>query len=157
ESTPDGYQIGCLEPSPGRFDERTAEAFDTLFDAAETADVDVILVAYALGFTPGSETWRSWNDNPYSTARGGPDSSPRDFFSTPARRQQVARKLRYIANRWASSPRLLAIDLLNEPEWDGPIGERTWIAWAEETSRAWREVDPYAHLVTVGSVGLHWN
>ncbi len=157
EATPGGYQIGCLEPAPGRFDERTAEAFDTIFDAAEAANIDVVLVAYSIGFTPAPETWRSWDDNPYSAARGGPVESPKDFFQNPAFRGSAIRKLRYISDRWGSSPRLLALDLLNEPEWDGPIPERTWIPWAEDMSKAWRSFDPYGHLVTAGPVGLHWN
>jgi hypothetical protein len=157
ESTPKGYQIGCLEPAPGRFDERTAEAFDTLFDAAEAANIDVVLVAFALGFTPGAETWRSWSDNPYSAARGGPVKSPKDFFVETTARLDAIRKLRYISDRWGSSPRLLALDLLDEPERDGPIGERVWIPWAEDLSRAWRSLDPYGHLVTAGPIGLHWN
>ncbi len=157
ESTPGGYQIGCLEPAPGRFDERTAEAFDSIFDAAEAVNIDVVLVAYAVGFTPAPETWRSWDDNPYSAARGGPAKSPKDFFQNPALRANAIRKLRYISDRWGASPRLLAIDLLNEPEWDGPIAENVWIPWAEEMSKAWRSFDPYGHLVTAGPVGLHFN
>jgi len=157
EATPGGYQIGCLERAPGRFDERTAEAFDTIFDAAEAMNVDVILVAYAVGFTPAPETWRSWDDNPYSAARGGPARAPKDFFTDPALRGAAIRKLRYISDRWGASPRLLAIDLLNEPEWDGPIAENVWIPWAKDMSKAWRSFDAYGHLVTAGPVGLHWN
>jgi hypothetical protein len=157
ESDPRGYQIGCLEPAIGRFDERTADAFDELFDAAEESRIDVVLVAFAIGFTPGSETWKSWADNPYSVERGGLAESPEEFFSDPAMRAHAERRLRYIADRWGSSPRLLAIDLLNEPEWDGTIPEQDWIPWAEQMSRAWRAFDPYGHLVTVGSVGLEWN
>ncbi len=153
ETTPGGYQIGCLEPQVGRFDEKTADAIDVLFDAAERHGVDVVLVAFAIGFTPGAETWRSWADNPYSRLV----ASPQRFFSDPAMRPHAIERLRYIADRWGSSTRLLAIDLLNEPEWDGPIPERTWIPWAEAMSDAWRRIDPYHHLVTVGSVGLHWN
>lgn len=157
ESAAGPQQIGCLEPEIGRFDEVTADAFDELFDAASASDIDVILVAYAVGFTPPPETWRSWADNPYSTHRGGPIADPVEFFSDARFRENAIRKLRYIADRWGYSPRLLAIDLLNEPEWDGPIPERVWIPWAEEMAAAWRGFDPYGHLVTAGPVGLHWN
>jgi hypothetical protein len=157
ETTPGGYQIGCLEPAIGRFDERTADAFDVLFDAAERHGIDVVLVAFAIGFTPGTETWRSWADNPYSAERGGPARTPEELFALPSLRLHTARKLRYIADRWASSPRLLAIDLLNEPEWDGKIPEATWIPWAEAMSDAWRAADPYRHLITAGPVGFHYN
>ncbi|HVM68865.1 MAG TPA: hypothetical protein VM204_03405, partial [Gaiellaceae bacterium] len=155
--TADHPRLGCLEPSAGRFDERTADAVDSLFDAAEAANVDVVLTAFGAGFDPRGRSTRGWEDNPYNRARGGPAASPRAFFDSPAARAAAARRLRYIADRWASSPRLLAVDLLYEPERDGAIPERTWIPWAEAMSRAWRAVDPYGHLVTLGSVGLHWN
>ncbi len=157
ETVDGGYQIGCLEPKVGSFDERTADAIDELFLAAERHSIDVVLVAYAIGFTPPPETWKSWEDNPYSAYRGGPALTPQSFFAEKRFFPDAARKLRYIVDRWASSPRLLAIDLLNEPEWDGPIGERTWIPWAEAMSAVWRSIDPYGHLVTAGPVGLHWN
>jgi hypothetical protein len=157
ESNPGGYQIGCLEPAIGRFDEGTADAIDVLFDAAERHGIDVVLVAFAIGFTPAPETWRSWVDNPYSVERGGPAANPEDLFASSSLRGHTARKLRYIADRWAASPRLLAIDLLNEPEWDGKIPEATWIPWAEAMSKEWRSFDPYRHLVTVGPVGFHFN
>lgn len=157
ETTPGGYQIGCLEPGIGRFDERTGDAFDVLFEAAERNGIDVVLVAFAIGFTPGPETWKSWADNPYSVERGGPAQSPTDLFESPSLRAHTARKLQYIADRWGYSTRLLAIDLLNEPEWDGKIPEATWIPWAEAMSHAWRAFDPYQHLVTVGPVGLQSN
>lgn len=157
ESVSGGYQIGCLEPAIGRFDEKTADAFDALFDGAERSGIDVVLVAFAIGFTPGADTWKSWVDNPYSVERGGPARSPDELFTSPVLRGHTARKLRYIADRWGSSPRLLAIDLLNEPEWDGPIPEATWIPWAEAMSEAWRSSDPYGHLVTTGSVGVQAN
>lgn len=153
ETARGGYQIGCLEPAVGQFDERTADAIDGLFDAAARHGIDVVLVAYAIGFTPGTETWRSWSDNPYSKLAASPEA----FFADRRFRVHAAERLRYIADRWASSPRLLAIDLLNEPEWDGRVAERTWIPWAEEMSRTWSTVDPYGHLVTAGSVGLQWN
>ena len=157
ETTAGGYQLGCLEPSIGRFDERTADALDVLFDAADQNAIDVVLVAFAIGFTPAPDTWKSWDDNPYAASRGGPARTPEEMFTLPATRRFAARRLRYIADRWGSSTRLLAIDLLNEPEWDGPIPESVWIPWAEEMSAAWRSFDPYGHLVTTGSVGLQNN
>jgi hypothetical protein len=157
ETTRGGYQIGCLEPSIGRFDERTADALDVLFRAADDNAIDVVLVAFAIGFTPAPDTWKSWEDNPYAAARGGPVKTPEEMFTSPVTRKLGARRLRYIADRWGSSTRLLAIDLLNEPEWDGPIPESVWIPWAEEMSAAWRSFDPYGHLVTTGSVGLQNN
>jgi hypothetical protein len=151
-----GVNPGVLEPELGKFDEQVAAQFDEIFRAAEQHDVYVVLVAFALGFSQ-DDAWKSWQDNPYALERGGPAATRYDFFESPAVRARAAARIRYLAARYASSPNLLAIDLLNEPEWDGAIPEVSWTSWAREMARIWDEADPYDHLVTVGSVGLHWN
>jgi hypothetical protein len=147
---------GCLEPRLGEFDEAAAARYDEIFRAAERHDVKVVLAIFAVGFTPG-DAWKGWESNPYAAARGGPARAPRDFFTDPAAREAARRRLRYVVARWGASPALLAVDLLNEPEWDGGIPESAWIPWAEDLAAAWHAMDPDGHPVTVGSVGLHWN
>jgi hypothetical protein len=147
---------GCLEPRLGEFDEAAAARYDEILAAAERHDVKVVLSIFAIGFTPG-DAWKGWESNPYARARGGPAATPRDFFTDPAARAAAKRRLRYVVARWGASPALLAVDLLNEPEWDGAIPESAWIPWAEDLSRTWRALDPYDHPVTAGPVGLHWN
>jgi len=156
EEAPDRVQKGCLETAPGRFSPAAAALYDRILAAAEANDLYVIFGVWAIGFTP-HETWKSWDDNPYSRARGGPLAAPNDFFTRTDVRALQAKKLRYIAARWGWSPHLLAIDLLNEPEWDGAIPETVWIPWAEAMASVWRSIDVYGHLVTAGSVGLQWN
>jgi hypothetical protein len=151
-----GRNAGVLEPALGKFDETVAEEFDEIFTAAGAYGVRVVLVAFALGFSPDDD-WKSWRDNPYSKERGGPAATPEEFFESPAVRAQAAVRVRYLAARYGAFPSLLAIDLLNEPEWDGGIPETSWTPWAQEMARVWRQADPYGHPVTVGSVGLHWN
>lgn len=147
---------GVLEPALGQFDPGVAERFDQIMRTAQALDIQVILVAFALGFSPDDE-WKSWQDNPYSLERGGPAQTHYDFFESAAARSVAARRIEYLAARYAPFPNLLSIDLLNEPEWDGGIPEASWHAWAREMSRIWDEADPYEHPVTLGSVGLHWN
>ncbi len=157
ENEADGSRnLGVLEPTLGQFDERVAKQFDRIFAAAQSRGIAVILVAFALGFSENDD-WKSWKDNPYSAERGGPAQTRYDFFESPQVRQRAAGRIRYLAARYAAFPNLLAIDLLNEPEWDGAIPEVSWKSWAEAMATEWRRADPYHHLVTVGSVGLHWN
>ncbi|ATB28893.1 DUF5060 domain-containing protein [Melittangium boletus] len=151
-----GPQPGCLETGVGRFDARVAAEYDAILEAAERHGVYVIFTLFAVGFTPG-ETWKSWEDNPHGTARGGPAATPTEFFEREDLWKNAERKLRYVLDRYGYSPHLLAVDLLNEPEWDGNIGEASWIPWAEHMAAVWHGADPYGHLVTLGSVGLHWN
>jgi hypothetical protein len=147
---------GCLEPHVGVFDEAAAERYDELFAAAERHGVKVVLTLFAVGFTPG-DAWKGWEANPYARSRGGPAPAPRDFFTLATAREAARARLRYVLARWGASPALLAVDLLNEPEWDGGIPESAWIPWAQDLARTWRLLDPYGHPVTLGSVGLHWN
>jgi hypothetical protein len=156
EAAADHVQPGCLEPRVGEFDDVAASRFERIFRSAEQHGIGVILSLYALGFTRG-ETWKSWEDNPYALVNGGPAESPEDFFVSPGAREAAKGRLRYVLARWGSSPSLLAVDLLNEPEWDGNIGEETWLPWAVDLATTWAREDPYGHLVTLGSVGLHWN
>jgi hypothetical protein len=156
EEAADHVQIGCIEPKIGQFDERAARVFDAIFDAAEKRGIYVVLAINAIGFTP-NDTWKSWDDNPYARARGGPASTPIEAFTRDDLFEAAARKVDYVVARYAASSHLLAIDLLNEPEWDGAIPEKIWIPWAERLARHLRSVDPYRHLITAGSVGLSWN
>ena len=156
ESTRDHAQPGCLEPVLGRFDEKVAREFDAIFEAAEAHGIYVTLTAFALGFTPG-DSWKNWGDNPYNVVNGGPARRNVEVFTRDDLRAASKRKLRYLLNRYGYSSHLLAIDLINEPEWDGRIPERIWIPWAEDLARDWKQRDPYRHLVTVGSIGLSTN
>jgi hypothetical protein len=157
EESDDGIQPGCLEPEVGEFDEEVARRFDEIFEAAEKEGIYVVLVPWAIGFSPAPDTWKSWADNPYAKERGGPAEDRFDFFDNPAVREQAFERIEYMVDRWGYSPNLLAIDLLNEPEWDGEIAETAWTPWAQDMAARLDKIDPYDHLVTVGPVGLHWN
>jgi hypothetical protein len=156
EDAPDGRQKGCLEPRPGVFDDEVAAEFDALFDAAERHAIHIVLTLFACGFTPG-DPWKGWEDNPYHERNGGPARENWQAFEEPRARELARGRLRYVLDRWGRSPSLLAIDLLNEPEWDGEVGEDVWFAWAEDLAATAQAEDPYGHPITVGSVGLHWN
>lgn len=155
EEAADRVQLGCLEPAVGRFDPRVAARFDELFEAAEAHGVYVVVSLFAIGFS--DDTWKSWADNPYARERGGPADTAGDFFTDPRARAGAERRVRYFLDRFGYSSHLLAIDLLNEPEWDGRIPESIWVPWADALAAQTEKLDPYGHLVTTGPVGLHYN
>ncbi len=157
ESRADRVQPGCIEPQVGVFDEAAVARYDRLFKAAEAHGIHIVLTLFAIGFTPGADTWKSWADNPYNRTHGGPAKTPVEFFTQPAAREAAKGRVRFLASRYAQSPQLLSVDLLNEPEWDGEIAESVWMPWAEEMAAEWSSNDVYGHPITVGSVGLHHN
>jgi hypothetical protein len=149
-------RLGCLEPKLGLYDESVARELDAIFEAAESHGIYVILTAFAIGFTPG-DSWKNWADNPYNVVNGGSATHPSEVFTRDDLRLAAKRKLRYLLARYGYSTHLLAIDLINEPEWDGQIPERLWIPWALDLARDWKARDPAGHLVTAGSIGLASN
>jgi hypothetical protein len=149
-------RLGCLEPKLGVYGESVARDLDAIFEAAESHGIYVILTAFAIGFTPG-DSWKNWADNPYNVVNGGSATQNREVFTRDDLRQAAKRKLRYLLARYGYSTHLLAIDLINEPEWDGGIPERLWIPWALDLGRDWKARDPAGHLVTAGSIGLSTN
>ncbi len=156
EEHPGGQQPGCLEPKLGQISSEVAADFERIFVAAEHHGISVILTPFAIGFTP-NDVWKGWDDNPYNRANGGLVDTPEEFFTSEQARIYQKRRLDYIVDRYAAFTSFLAVDLLNEPEWDGHIGERTWLPWARDLAQHFRARDPYGRLVTVGSVGLQSN
>jgi aryl-phospho-beta-D-glucosidase BglC (GH1 family) len=152
----DPTRVGYLEQKVGTYDEDTADQLDNIIEACQKNDIYVILTVFALGFTPHDD-FKDWNNNPYNVQNGGPCQERTDFFNLPEAIGYQEKKLRYIVNRYGYSPNLLSIDLFNEPEWDGGISESIWIPWAIGRSEYIKKIDPYKHLVTLGSVGPQWN
>ncbi len=156
EECKDKKQLGALERKLGIYDEDVARRFDAVMNAAEAHDIQVIITLFAIGFTE-NETWKSWDDNPYAAKNGGPAEHPHDFFTNDTAQTYARKKLRYVMARWGYSTHLLAIDLLNEPEWDGQIPETVWIPWAKNLALAAKAYNSYGHLITAGPIGLSNN
>ena len=152
----DATRAGYLEQRLGYYEEDVADQLDAIIESCEKKDVYLILVAFALGFTPHDD-FKNWSNNPYNKQNEGPCQTKEDFFSEAKAITYQEKKLKYIINRYGYSPNLLSIDLFNEPEWDGGIPEAWWIPWAVGRGKYLKKIDPYGHLVTLGSVGPQWN
>jgi len=92
--------------------------------------------------------------NPYLAANGGPCQRPEQFFSDERARQQYRRRLRYLAARYAAFTSLLSWELFTEvAAATARPRDPAVLAWARESAARIKQLDPYAHPVTI-SVGL---
>ena len=107
-----------------------------------------------------------WSYNPYNSANGGPASSTLDFLTNPEAKRLYKQELRYLVSRWAYSPNIMAIELLQELDWtlahmtvvyNANVRDQVINAtrkWSAEMTAYIRSIDPYKHLITTsGSMG----
>ena len=88
-----------------------------------------------------------WDANPYNQRNGGPLRNPADFVTDATARQLFARRVRYIAARYAAFPALWCWEWWNEVNWT-PIQDATLAPWLTEMRAVLESVDPYQHVVT---------
>jgi len=136
---------------PGTYDLQEAERIDQLFERAETTGVRLIFCLTFHGAT-GTE----WGSSPYNQANGGPCLRPQDFFTDQRAKRQFKRLLSYAAARWGSSPALLCWELMNEIDIARYETPDDAVAWAREMAGHLKSSDVHGHLVTVSTVGVHF-
>jgi hypothetical protein len=89
-----------------------------------------------------------WPRNPYNAANGGPCEKPEDYFTNPAARELVRRRLRYSAARWGWSMHLAAWELWNEVDNNYNYDSAASADWHREMAGYLKSVDPWQRLVT---------
>ena len=120
---------------------------DELFRLAAERGIKIILVLNHHGQFSRS-TNPQWQENPYNAELGGPLSSPEGFATDPAAIALFQRRLRYIIDRWAAAPNLMAWEWWNEYNFTA-IDDKAMDAWLDEMDAFLESRDPYDHLVTI--------
>ncbi len=109
----DGFYF---ETHPGSFNPLMVQLWDDLLARCAQLGLRVLL-------TPWDSFWmsRRWHVHPYNQANGGPCARPQEFLTTPAVLDCLARRLRFVVQRWGGSGVIAAWDLFNEidPYWGG--------------------------------------
>ena len=88
-----------------------------------------------------------WHNNPYNEALGGPCRSPNDFLTDPRAKALFERLLRYMVNRWGSSPQLVTWELFNEADY-GEFRFEDLVQWHRQFSLLLHALDPQRRPVT---------
>lgn len=119
---------------------------DRVFDLAGEHGIGVMLTL--LNHGQFSETTNAeWADNPYNKAKGGPLDAPAQFVTDESAQALFARRLRYVAARWAAEPALWAWEWWNEVNWT-PIDDAALAPWMQRMTAVLRANDPHRHLIT---------
>ena len=146
-----------LEPELGVYDEGWVEKLDATFEAAEERGIYLIPVLFNHYFL-----LHAFEQSPYSTARGGPCATPREWFTNPEAWVYQERYLRTFVSRYANRG-VLAWEPINElngvqvDDSDDRGYRREAVAWFERCVEVIHEEDPHGRLITESLTGdRHW-
>jgi hypothetical protein len=134
----------------GRYDLKEAWRLDYVFKLAEEKGIYLMLCLVNHGQLKAGE---NWSGNPYNRARGGPLSSPEQFFTDPAAKDLFKKRLRYLVSRYAYSTHLLAWEFFNEVDLTDNYNPANVASWHVEVASYLRSIDPYGHLITTSFAG----
>ena len=98
-----------------------------------------------------ADTSADWNDNPYNVINGGFLTSTTQFFTEQRARLLFRQRLYYMVARWGYSPNVMAWDLLSAADQVMGYNPTIVLPWLEEMTAYLRDIDPYDHLITIGS------
>ena len=98
-----------FEKPAGTFPARMLHLWDRLFGLCEEFGLRILLTPFDTFWM-----WKRWRYHPYNSLRGGPCADRRQFYSCPATRTHVKRRLDFVTGRWGGSGVIFAWDLWNE-------------------------------------------
>lgn len=138
----------------GRYNQGNAAQLDALLDDAWAREVRIVLAVNHLG--QGSDWCASeWKLHPYERSNGGWLDKAADLFTDPRALAFQERYRRYLIARWGDHPGVACWKLWTEIDLTNMRGKT--LAWHERASKRWRELDPYAHLITTHWSGTYGN
>lgn len=129
-----GKGFDLEESHLGAYDLQSAWRIDKTLEIARQAGLKVLLV-----LEDGKNWGMGWEENPYSTARGGLCESVEQFWTNLRARLLYKRKLRYLVSRIGGNPNLLGVEFF-----DGLVPPDYWLT---EMAQEVVGLHPYNALV----------
>ena len=140
------FRLETKETGVGRYDQARAWALDYLLEQSESAGLFWQLCLLNHGSFSRTQD-PDWQNNPYSEALGGMCRLPNDFLIDPRARAMFQRLLRYMVNRWGSSPQLAVWELFNEADF-GEFRTDDLATWINVTGTFLRSIDVNQRAIT---------
>ncbi len=149
-------------------DQPAAARMDVILEAAESHGIylQVVLIWHrsftqytGLAVRPPDDVPRpdisiDFDSHPYSQLNGGPMSQPSSFFTDLEVGRLLRQKLRYMVARWGYSPHIFAWEVVTDVDRLAGYDSATDTAFIADLVAYVGEIDPYDHLVTLGSSEL---
>ncbi len=142
-----GFPLETQATGLGRYDLESAWRLDYVSELCEQLDLYWQITFEMTVWWQQKMPFR-WKRNPYNAANGGPCALPADYFTSPAARELVERRLRYSVARWGWSTHLIAWELWNEVDNNEGFESNACAAWHREMGTYLKRIDPWKHLVT---------
>lgn len=100
---------------------------------------------------PRPDMSADWSDHPYNVTLGGSLSGPGIFYTDLRAQEWLQRRLRYIVARWGYSPQIFAWELIDKIDQKLNYEPGPASGWVSTMAGYLRGIDPYQHMITVGS------
>jgi len=100
---------------------------------------------------PRIDTGADFDGHSYNTLNGGTLPRPEAFFQDSRTRTLLQHKLRYMLARWGYSPQVFAWEVVADVDRLPGFSAAQHTDYINELAAYVRELDPYAHLLTLGS------
>ncbi len=142
-----GFPLETQATGLGRYDLASAWRLDHVAAQCERLDI-YYQIAFEMTVWWQPRQKHRWPRNPYNAANGGPCKTPEDYFTSPAARELVKRRLRYSVARWGWSMHLAAWELWNEVDNNFNFDSAANTAWHREMAAYLKSIDPWQHLIT---------
>ena len=132
------------------FNISAAKKLDRMLELSDSLGVYVMLTLDH----PGNYLGADWEKSVYNKDNGGAAASAHEFFVNPQSKAQYKNRLRYLVARWGCYSSLAAWEFFNEidnlmyADKDKTIPAENIVAWHNEMSKYFKDIDPYQHLVT---------
>jgi len=146
------------------YNQKDSWQLDWIFNYAKTKNINIMLCLFShASWGDSGYCSNCWSDrNPFNSTRGGPISTPFQFFTNSTAIRKTKNIIKYIISRWGYATNLVAWELWNEvnqiqkfnPSLKPPSNyDNDILNWHATMYNYIRSIDPFKHLITTSYAG----
>jgi len=121
---------------------------DEILDQSRARGLVTMITLMNMGDLRASGFESKWGYNVYNSAKGGPCSTPQQFFTNASAKDYFKRRLRYTVARWGYLPNIMW-ETFNEMDFTNGYNSTAITAWHQEMVPYLKAQDLNRHMVSV--------